>query len=144
MRRRMEGTLEYAHFLARHINSDLEAAVVAVLCEIGIPTKRLGFEYLKRSIMLAYENPTRNLTKEIYPAVIEFYGLGTDVRAIDQAILTALLEGWAERDEDAWAVFFPHSGRKLKRPTNTEFIYQIVHFMELWKGCCKGVGCERV
>ena len=47
-----ENTLKHVLFLARHLNNcDLSCVVLAMLLELGIPTKRDGFDYVKNEEM---------------------------------------------------------------------------------------------
>lgn len=139
------GTLRHAHFLARHLNKcELQYAVVAVLLELGIPTKRIGFDYLKNAIMLLFEDPAKMMTKGIYPAVSDLYDPEIGEFQIEQAIRSAITEAWKDRDEDVWSYYFPlDKNGNVKKPTNSEFISRIARFMELWQGCCKEVNYAR-
>lgn len=130
-------TLDYAHLLARHLNSDdLQCAAIAILFELGIPTNRVGFDYLVQAIMLCYENPTLMVTKEIYPAVGRQYETAASSFQIEQAIRGAITAGWKRRDEMVWEFYFAadEEGR-LKRPTNSQFISKAAYFLKLMLRC---------
>ena len=64
----IEGTLKHALFMARHLNNcDIQCVVIAVLLELGVPTKGAGFDFLKKAILLTLDDPTQMVTKETYP-----------------------------------------------------------------------------
>lgn len=136
----IEKTLEHALFLSRHINeSDPQCAIVVVLVELGIATKRTGFDYLKTAILLRFKNPTQLITKELYPDVGRSYDPAVSSFQVEQAIRSAIVHAWKERDEKAWALYFPTDKEgAVKRPSNAEFISMIARFIELWQSCCKG------
>lgn len=141
----IEGTLKHALFLARHLNkSELQCATVAVLLELGISTKRMGFDYLKKGIVLFCEDPSQMITKEIYPAIGNQYTPEVDTESIEQTIRSAITDAWRTRDEKVWRYFFPtdENGR-VSKPSNAEFISRIGRFLELWQGCCKEVAYEK-
>ncbi|MBQ8239072.1 MAG: sporulation initiation factor Spo0A C-terminal domain-containing protein [Oscillospiraceae bacterium] len=136
----IERTLQHALFLSRHINgSDPQCAIVVVLLELGVATKRAGFDYLKTAILLRYKHPTQLLTKELYPDVGRSYDPEVSGFQVEQSIRSAIARAWKERDEKAWALYFPAGiDGTVKRPSNADFISMIARFIELWKSCCKG------
>lgn len=137
----IEETLEHALFLARHLhNCDLQYAAIAVLLELGIPTKRIGFAYLKNAIVLFVTEPAQMVTKGIYPAIGKMYESRPGQLQIEQAIRSAIHEAWIDRDERLWRLYFPaDQNGYVKKPSNAEFISGIAYFLELWRGCCKEV-----
>lgn len=137
----LEGTLEHALFLARHLNKcSPQCAAVAMLLELGVPTKRIGFDYLKNAIVLFCEDPTQMITKGIYPAVGQLYTPEASPFQVEQAIRTAVNDAWENRDEVVWNYYFPADGHgNTKKPPNAEFISRMGRFLELWQGCCEEV-----
>ncbi len=62
----IERTLSHIHLLARHLDRyNLRAGIVVVLMELGIPTKCVGFEFLKKAIELQRKDPARILRLKI-------------------------------------------------------------------------------
>lgn len=143
MRREIERTLQHAQFLARHLHGGISPVVVAILIELDVPTNRDGFEYIKRAIMKVKEDPTQGLMKEVY-SFIANSNCDDDIKKIDQAIGSAINQAWKRRDEDIWYYFFPiDKYGKIVKPSNSEFIYMIARFLELWEGCCEEVRHEK-
>lgn len=140
-----EETLVHAMFLARHLNHcDLQYAVIAILLDLGVPTKPAGFDYLKWAIIEFFENPTQTITKELYPNVGKHYGRGAGYFQVEKAISRVIAEAWNNRDESVWRCYFPvREDGDIDRPSNAEFISRIARFVELWQGCCEEVEYER-
>ena len=63
----IENTLVHALFFSRHLKyCDLPCVVVAVLMELGVPTKSAGFDYIKTAILVFMEDQTQMVTKDLY------------------------------------------------------------------------------
>lgn len=136
----IDKTLDHVMFLARHFKkSDFQSVILVVLLELGIPTQREGFTYLRTVIAQRYDHPLLTM-KELYPTV----GVSCDTDAgyfqVEQAIRAAINAAWKNRDDKHWDYYFPadESG-KMKKPSNTEFITRIACILELWRGCCEEV-----
>lgn len=140
----IEGTLNHALFLARHLNTgDLHCKALVVLLELGFPTDRDGFQYLKNAIVFYCAKPRQMITKEIYPAVGRLYDPQAGERQVETAIRSVIKEAWENRDEEVWACYFPKDRNgTVKRPTNREFVSRVACFLELWQNCCKEVAYE--
>lgn len=139
-----EETLSHAQFLARHTNGDLQSMTVMVLFELGIPTKRIGFEYLTKAVVVCHNEPTQTITKGIYPNVGRNYDPIVGKHQVEQTIRSAISAAWEDRDENVWRLYFaPDRNGNLKKPSNFEFISRIARFLDLCLGCCKEVGYER-
>ena len=112
---------------------------------MGIPAKRIGFEYLTQAIVRFYDDPAQAITKELYPGVADACGSGADAKQVESAIRAVIAEAWDNRIPKVWACYFPHyAGRQMDRPSNTEFISEIARFLELWQGCCEEVMYEEL
>lgn len=136
-------TLAHVLLLARHLGKcDLRGAIIFVLMELGMPTKCVGFEYLKRAILLQFEDPTRSLTNDIYLEISLRCKLNTEEQ-VDQAIRDAIKMAWANGSKTAWGWYFSYDGKiPRSRPTNCEFISRIAYILELWQACNKGEVCN--
>lgn len=136
----IEGTLRHAQFYRRHIkNGDIQLATVAILLELGVPTKGAGFDYLKNAIIMFYDNPAQSITKELYPNVGKLYEPKVGYKVIEIAIRRAISTAWYNRNEKVWQYyFFPNGEGDLKKPSNAEFISMIAYFLELLQGCKEG------
>ena len=141
----IEGTLKHAKFLARHLNRcALQYAAVAVLLELGIPTKRVGFEYLKQAIVIYVEDPVQAAMKGVYPVVGKHYETEPTAEQVEQSIRSAINEAWEVHDEKVWRYFFKTDrDGNIEKPSNVEFISKIARFLELWQGYCEEVTYER-
>lgn len=140
----IEETLRHALFLARYLhNCDLQYAIVAVLIELGIPTKVIGFDYLKNAILLFSDDPTQTITKEIYPTLGKCYEPEAGAIQVEMTIRRTIAAAWKNREERVWRYYFhPDREGNLHKPTNSEFISMIARFLELWQGCCEEVAYE--
>lgn len=137
----IEETLKHAKFLARHLHRcDYSTVVILVLYELGIAPKNDGFTYLKKAIVMRYENPTRHLKNDIYMEIsAEIDGVEENDR-IEQAIRRSIADAWKARDEEVWGLLFLGMRKGiLRKPTNGDFIARVAWFVELWQGCCKGM-----
>lgn len=129
-------TMDYVKFMAEHLkNSDLRSRVIAILLELGIPSHRDGYKYLVQVILMAYENPLRILTSDIFPTVGKLCDPIVSTRQMEGAIRKVIEEGWRNRDEAVWRDCFMQQ-RLWKRncPSNSEFICGVVSFLELLQG----------
>lgn len=139
MRSTIEKTLDHVLFLSRHLDEcDLQGAIIAILMEIGIPTKNVGFEFTKYAIYLQNSNPTRSLTNDIYAEIYLHYRQ-TSEEQVEQAIRNAIKMAWQHGSKEAWDWFFSYNGKSVKsKPSNSEFISRIAYILELWQQCRKG------
>ena len=138
-------TLQHAMFLSRHLRKcDCRCITVAILLEIGVPAKRVGFDYLQEGILKFYDDPSQAITKELYPAIAKSFGPGVDDKQVESAIRAVVTEAWQNRNAKVWGYYFPqYIGKKMQKPTNMEFISEIARFLELWRGCCEEVEYDR-
>lgn len=134
-------TLEHVLFLARHLKKcTTRGAMVAMLMELGVPTKCVGFELLKYSILLQLEDPTRSLANDIYLEVTTHYRQNSEEQ-VEQAIRDAIKQAWRHGSRRAWEWYFSYEARPVaNKPTNSEFISRIACLLELWQECVKEGG----
>ena len=136
MRSTINQTLDHVLFLARCLNKcDLQRVTIVMLMELGVPTACVGFEYLKRAILLRYEDPTRALSKDIYLDIVLRCRLNSEEQ-VEQAMREAIKKAWEEGSDTAWNWYFAYDGHgKLNKPTICEFVSRIARILELWQGC---------
>lgn len=134
-------TLEHVLFLARHLKKcSTKGAMVAMLMELGVPTKYVGFEFLKCSILLQLADPTRSLANDIYLEVSLHYKQNSEEQ-VEQAIRDAIKMAWRHGSRNAWEWYFSYDGHfPGSKPTNSEFISRIAYILELWQECVKEGG----
>jgi hypothetical protein len=111
---------------------DIDAAILAILFDLGFSTQCEGFSQLRIAIRCRYDRPQSNC-HEVYEAVIR----GTDPSAtepqIEQTIRSAISSAWSRGPDERWDLLFPagKNGRR-NRPSNFEFISRIACILELW------------
>lgn len=129
-------TLEHVLLLARHLEKcNLDGAALVALMELGVPTKVIGFAYLKWAILLQHEDPTRALKKDIYLEIALRCKLNSEEQ-VDQAIRDAVRITWEKGSKKAWKWYFSYDGHgPHRKPTNSEFISRIAYLLELWQAC---------
>lgn len=130
----IERTLGHILLLVQHLNHyNLRGAIIVVLLELGVPTKYIGFEFLKKAIELQLKGPTRSLRKDIYMEIALHYGQNSE-EVVEQAIREAIKMAWRLGSREAWEWFFSYGKRGVvKRPTNGEFISRIAYILEIWQ-----------
>ena len=131
-------TLNHVLFLARHLKKcDIGGAVIVVLMELGVPTKSMGFEFLKKAILLQRKDPTRSLTNDIYLEITLHYRQ-TSEEQVEQCIREAIKLAWRRGSRKACDWYFAYDGQTIaNKPTNSEFISRIAYIVELWQECKK-------
>lgn len=133
----IERTLNHILLLARHLTGcNFRGAVVVVLMELGIPTKCIGFEFLKKAIELQWKDPTRRLTKDIYLEISLHYRQNSE-DLVEHAIREAIKTAWRHGSRQAWDWYFSYDGRTTYKPTNGEFISRIACILEIWQECSR-------
>ena len=132
----IERTLDHIMLLARHLNHyNFRGAIIVALMELGVPTKSVGFEFLKKAISLQHQDPTRTLAKDIYLEISLLYKQNGE-EVVEQAIREAIKFAWRHGDPVAWDWYFSYGDSEtVKRPTNGEFISRIDYILELWQEC---------
>ena len=130
----IEKTLHHIELLERHLDRyNFRGAVVVVLMELGVPTKYIGFEFLKKAIDLQYKDPTRALAKDIYLEISLHYKQNSE-ELVEQAIREAIKMAWRHGSRRAWDWYFSYDGRSaINKPTNSEFISRIACILEIWQ-----------
>lgn len=112
--------------------SDSEAAVTALLHEIGIPAHIKGYQYLREAILTAVEdmNVIDGITKILYPRIAKQHG--TTTCGVERAIRHAIGVAWERGDPDVLRHYFGYSSPNSKRkPTNSDFIALIADQLQL-------------
>lgn len=144
MKSTIEDTLRHVQFLNRHLNTlDIQCMTTVVLLELGISTKRDGFDYMKNGISLLCEDPALLITKGVYPEIGKCYNPPVSNMQVEQSIRSAITDAWLQRNSRVWGYYFPEStGRNPQKPTNAELMTRIARILELWQGCQKEVSYE--
>ena len=101
-------------------------AVSNLLHSLGMPSHIKGYQYIRESIMMMYDNPSMvgGITKEIYPEIAEKFD--TTSSRVERAIRHAIEVSWNRGDYDLMEEIFGNSvDYDRAKPTNSEFIATI-------------------
>ena len=107
-----------------------------ILKELGIAPSIRGYAYVKEAILyvLSQDNQLSLLmTKDIYPMVAKAYN--TTPQRTERAIRHAVEMSWSRGNQEILEKYFysctsPNAGK----PTNSEFIYTVVDYINSKKG----------
>lgn len=141
-----DATVEYVKFLAQTLGAcDVSCVVLTVLLKLGIPVNFDGFEYLKLAILLAYKEPLDSLTGDIYPKIASLCRNQVECEQIEISIRNAIKIAWNYRDDDVWRTFFPVLlYKRMKKPTNSEFIRGVAKITELCHKCALSYSRQQI
>ncbi len=111
---------------------NVELAISKLLHSLGIPSHIRGYQYIRESVYMMYENPDMlgGVTKWIYPELASKYD--TTSSRVERAIRHAIEVSWARGDYDLMDELFGHSVDFDKsKPTNSEFIMTLADNLRL-------------
>lgn len=133
----VDDTLVYILLLTRHIRKgDVSSAVLALLVELGFTPGADGFGYLRKAILLKYNNPDMRCS-ELYSEVGCHCHPEAGNAQVERAIRTAVDAAWKNGNAQEWSYFFINRKSSSGKPTNGDFISTIACVMELWCNSCK-------
>ncbi len=98
-------------------------SISKLLHDLGVPSHIKGYQYIRESIYLMYENPdlVGGITKELYPEIAVKFD--TTSSRVERAIRHAIEVSWNRGDYDLMEEIFGHSvDYDRAKPTNSEFI----------------------
>ena len=101
----------------------VDRITASMLHNAGIPANLTGYQYVKKAIILVYNDSKliNAITKELYPEVAKVFGT-TPSRA-ERAIRHAIEVAWDRGDMDTLQMLFGYTVSYEKgKPTNSEFI----------------------
>lgn len=115
-------------------SNKVEIEISRLLHSLGIPSHIRGYQYIRESVYMMYENPDMigGITKSIYPEIaIRF---DTTASRVERAIRHAIEVSWARGDYDLMEELFGHSvDYDRSKPTNSEFIATLADNLRLNK-----------
>ena len=115
-------------------DNKIEIEISKLLHSLGIPSHIRGYQYIRESIYMMYENPDMigGITKCIYPEIaIRF---DTTASRVERAIRHAIEVSWSRGDYDVMEELFGHSvDYDRSKPTNSEFIATLADNLRLNK-----------
>lgn len=110
----------------------VELAISKLLHSLGIPSHIRGYQYIRESIYMMYQNPDMigGITKCIYPEIaIRF---DTTASRVERAIRHAIEVSWSRGDYELMEELFGHSvDYDRSKPTNSEFIATLADNLRL-------------
>jgi len=109
--------------IVKEENDTIQLAISKLLHSLGIPSHIKGYQYIRESIYLMYENPNlmSAITKEIYPEIAMRFD--TTSSRVERAIRHAIEVSWTRGDYELMEEIFGHSvDYDRAKPTNSEFI----------------------
>ena len=105
----------------RKSEKDPAVQVEKLLLLLGARTKLGGYNCLACALVTMMQNPTQQITKELYPTVAKLCG-GT-IGRVERAIRGVIVDAWNRRDEQIWQMFYPTGCNwKSKCPSNKDFL----------------------
>jgi two-component system response regulator (stage 0 sporulation protein A) len=114
--------------------NQVEIEISKLLHSLGIPSHIKGYQYIRESIFMMYENPKMigGITKNIYPKIANRHD--TTASRVERAIRHAIEVSWARGDIDLMEELFGHSvDYDRSKPTNSEFIATLADNLRLNK-----------
>lgn len=112
--------------------NNLQIYITKLLHELGIPSHIKGYQYIRESIIMIYDNPELigGITKELYPEIAKKFN--TTISRVERAIRHAIEVSWNRGDWDLMEEIFGHSVDIDKaKPTNSEFVVTIADKLRL-------------
>ncbi len=110
----------------KEVSDNVTLTVSNLLHLLGMPSHIKGYQYIRDSILMMYDNPEMvgGITKEIYPEVADKYE--TTSSRVERAIRHAIEVSWSRGDLDLMEEIFGNSvDYDRAKPTNSEFIATI-------------------
>ena len=110
---------------------NLQIDVTDIIHEIGVPAHIKGYQYLRDAIMMSVEDMEmlNSITKILYPTIAKKHQ--TTPSRVERAIRVAIEKSWEDADPEYRKKIFGAMGAEdSTRPTNSEYISMIVHYLK--------------
>lgn len=117
---------------AQNFISPTMIKITEILCDLGIPTNLLGYEYLRFAISIALidRECLYGITKILYPTVAKEFK--TSSSRVERAIRHAIEVACNRGDIEVFRKFFGNTiNPDTGKPTNSEFISKIVDRLKI-------------
>lgn len=96
---------------------------------LGVPTNFKGYQALVYAVTIVSSDPSRSMTKEVYPQVAEL--VGSTGSRVERNIRNAVERVFSETDPDILMEYFGNTANGNKgKLTNSEFIYGVVEYIK--------------
>ena len=131
----------HAKCFARDLNKCSNRYIVQLaLKELRVPSGQDGFALAKHVVLLLCENRFHKLQNGAYTVAGNHAVPPMSDEQVYQAINRVVRYAWENRNMKIWKCYFPEGTRGYEEcPSNREFLFAIVDFVELWQGCCEEV-----
>lgn len=112
-----------------HIEA-VEERIADLLVRLGIRPNLKGYQYLRTAVLLSMKDREEldGITKRLYPSVARKHGTSPD--KVEHAIRHAIKTAWEKGNAEGQMRVFGYCFEEGKRPTNSEFIMQLLAYME--------------
>lgn len=114
------------------LNPDINSEISRILHEIGVPAHIRGYQYIRESILLVYNNieVLNSITKGLYPSIALKFK--TTASRVERAIRHAIEVAWMRGNIDMISEIFSYTiSYNKSKPTNSEFIAMIADKLRL-------------
>ena len=115
--------------LPKPFDGDPQLLTARHLRLLGIPVHRDGYRQLKVCIPLFAQDPSQNLTKEVFRDAAMLLGYDND-KQLERSIRGVIRDAWEVRDRQIWEDYFPPNGRgETHCPESKEFIARLAEIL---------------
>jgi len=137
----MDASIQHAKHLARELHHCSKRCVVQVaLKELGMPSSHEGFPLAKITVLILCENRFCKLDNGAYSSAGALAEPSMDSDQVCRAISRSIQKAWAQRNHKIWRCYFPEGTPGCDQcPSNRDFLFGIVDFVELWQDLCEEV-----
>ena len=132
---------KHAKCIARDMSKcGYQYIVQIALKELRVPSGQDGFQLAKHVVLILCENRFCKLNNGAYAIAGNHAVPPMSDEQVYQAINRVVRYAWENRNMKIWQCYFPEGTQGyMECPSNREFLFAIVDFVELWRGCCEEV-----
>lgn len=109
----------------------IQKRLFILLSMLGVPGSISGYDYIKDALLISFDNNYRlpPVSKILYPQIAKKYGKTSS--QIERAIRHAIERSISRCDPKILFFIFGYTiDSKKNKPTNTEYISQLINFFE--------------
>lgn len=113
-------------------SKNLERAVTDCMHQIGIPVHIMGYEYIRRAIIIGLEGQDirQGITTWLYPSIAKEFQ--TAPSRVERGIRYAIAVAWSNGNTEYQDQLFGHTiSAKTGKPTPTQFLAKIVEHIKM-------------
>lgn len=107
-----------------------EQRAADLLVRLGIRANLKGYQYLKTAVRICRKDREEldGITKRLYPSIAKAHGATAD--KVEHAIRHAITASWEKGSKEEQRAVFGYDADSGRRPTNSEFILQMLDYLE--------------